>query len=335
MSRLQFSSPFGFGASGLGTMYAPLSDEEAHQTCEAAYAAGFRVFDTAPLYGHGLSELRLGRFLRSVPRESYTLSTKVGRFLVPPHGRTLDRGIWAEPLPLCPVFDYSYDGTIRALEQSASRLGIADPDLVHIHDVDPFTHGDAFGRRFDEALEGAYRALADLRGKGFLRAIGVGVNDAQTALRFMRAVPLDVVLIAGRYTLLDQSAQDELLPLAAETGVQVVNAAIFNSGILASNADAPGTPTYDYQPAPSPVLDRARRIAARCGEHGVSLPAAALRFASSHPAISNVLVGMSRPGQPRQNAALAAAEIPDALWSALKQDGLIRADAPVGEQRSP
>ena len=330
MSGALFRSSLGFGASGLGTMFAPLSDDDAHRTCEAAYAAGYRVFDTAPLYGHGLSELRLGRFLRSVPRDSYTLSTKVGRYLVPPHGTPLDRGIWADPLPLRPVFDYSYEGTIRALEQSASRLGIAEPDLVHIHDVDPFTHGDAYERRFDEAVTGAWRALDDLRRQGHLRAIGVGVNDAATAIRFMRAVRLDVVLIAGRYTLLDQSALDELLPLASASGVQVVAAGIFNSGILASDDGNP-SPTYDYRPASPNVLERARRIARHCRDHGVALPAAAIRFASSHASVSNVLIGMTGPAQPRRNREHADAAVPDGLWSTLKQDGLLRADAPVGK----
>ena len=326
-----FRSTLGFGASGLAGMFASLSEDDAHATCAAAYASGFRVFDTAPLYGHGLSELRLGRFLRSVPRDTYTLSTKVGRYLTPPYGKPIDHGIWADPLPLLPVFDYSYAGTLRGFEQSASRLGVSDPDIVHIHDVDPFTHGGDFERRFDEALNGAYRALDDLRGQGHLRAIGVGVNDAATAVRFMRAARLDVILIAGRYTLLDQSALDELLPLAAATGVRVVNAGIFNSGVLAAAEGELEGATYDYGPIPAPVLDRARRLAARCRHFGVPLAAAAIRFAASHDAIANVLLGMSAPSHPERNRAFAEAAIPDALWSALKGDGLLRADAPIGE----
>lgn len=323
------ASRIGFGASALGTMYAPMSDEQAHEALTAAYSAGFRSFDTAPLYGHGLSELRLGRFLRSVPRGSFTLSTKVGRYLVPPRGEAVDRGIWADPLPLRPVFDYSYDGTMRALEQSASRLGVSDPDIVHIHDVDRFTHGDQFERRFDEAMEGSYRALDELRRAGHLRAVGLGINDSATAARFLRAGQFDVVLIAGRYTLLEQTALDDLLPEAERQRVQVVAAGVFNSGILAAASAADPSATYDYAPAPAPVIARVRSIAAICEAHGVSIQAAAIQFPLCHPAIASVLLGMSSAAQALQNAASAAVTIPDALWPDLKSAGLLRADAPV------
>lgn len=326
---VKLASRIGFGASGLGTMYAPMSDEQAHETVAAAYSAGFRSFDTAPFYGYGLGELRLGRFLRSVPRDSFTLSTKVGRYLVPPRGEKVDRGIWAEPLPLKPVFDYSYDGTMRTLEQSASRLGLPDPDIVHIHDVDRFTHGEEFERRFDEAMEGSYRALDELRRAGHLRAVGLGINDSAIAARFLRSGRFDFVLIAGRYTLLEQTALDDLLPEAARQGVQVVAAGVFNSGILAAPSTADPSATYDYAPAPAPVIARVRSIASICDAHGVSLQAAAIQFPLCHPVITNVLLGMSSAAQAHQNAASATLSIPNALWSDLKNADLLRADAPV------
>ena len=324
-----FRSRHGLGASGIAAMFAPLSEDAATETLETAWQGGIRVFDTAPLYGHGLSELRLGRFLRERPRRDYTLSTKVGRDLVPPYGNPVDPGIWAHPLPLRPVFDYSHDGTSRSLEQSASRLATGLPDIVHIHDVDPFTHGTAFERRFDEAVTGCYRALDELRAGGHLRAIGVGVNDAATALRFMRAVRLDVVLIAGRYTLLDQSALDELFPLAESMGIAVIAAGVFNSGVLATGSAARGA-TYDYAPAPAPVRARVARIEAVCAVHGVSLPAAAIAFAGSHPVIGNVLLGMREAEEAHRNLHAIGQAVPPAFWDDLKTKGLLRPDAPVG-----
>ena len=217
-SHLAFPSKLGFGASGLGTLYRDVSEREAAEVLAEAYETGFRYFDTSPFYGHGLSELRLGSFLRTVPRDSVMVSTKAGRYLVPPYGEKVDYGWWAAPLRLKPVFDYSYDGTMRSLEQSASRVGITDFDLVYIHDVDRFTHGADFERRFDEAVEGCYRALSDLRKGGFIKAVGVGVNESDVATQFVKACRLDAVMIAGRYTLLDQSALVDLFPAAKACG---------------------------------------------------------------------------------------------------------------------
>ncbi|CAN7734905.1 aldo/keto reductase [Phyllobacterium sp. LjRoot231] len=214
-SRIGFASRLGFGASGIGTLYRDVPEAQAQEVLRSAYDAGLRYFDTAPLYGHGLSELRLGQFLRTLPRETVTVSTKAGRYLVPPRGDGVDYGPWAAPLRLKPVFDYSYDGTMRSLDQSAIRLGFSEFDLVYIHDVDRFTHGDRFEQCFNEAIEGCYRALDDLRKAGHIRAVGVGVNESDVATRLLQNADLDAVMIAGRYTLLDQSAADDLLPLAA------------------------------------------------------------------------------------------------------------------------
>ena len=327
---MPFASRIGFGTSGIGTMNQPVSEAEAEDLLGRAYAAGIRNFDTAPFYGHGLSELRLGRFLRQQDRRTFTVSTKVGRILVPPRGEPIDRGIWAAPLELKPVFDYSYAGTLRAFEQSANRLGFSDIDLVHIHDADRFTHGDGYERVFDQAMDGCYRALVELRSAGHIRAIGVGVNESDTATRFVRAGTFDVVMIAAHYTLLDNDALDELLPEAALCGTAVVAAAVFNSGILAAQRDAVSGATYNYQPAPGVVAERVARLREICAKHGVPAGAAALQFPLRNPAVAAIILGMIEPEQVAQNVAWANAAIPEALWDDLRAAGLLRADAPTG-----
>jgi D-threo-aldose 1-dehydrogenase len=317
-SRLVFPLKLGFGASGLGTLYRDVSEREAAEVLAEAYETGFRYFDTSPFYGHGLSELRLGSFLRTVPRDSVVVSTKAGRYLVPPYGEKVDYGRWAAPLRLKPVIDYSYDGTMRSLEQSASRVGITDFDLVYIHDVDRFTHGADFERRFDEAVEGCYRALSDLRKGGFIEAVGVGVNESDVATRFVKACRLDAVMIAGRYTLLDQSALVDLFPAAQAAGTQIVAAAVFNSGILAAG---PGSAkaTYDYGAPPAEIVDKAKRIQALCAAQDVPLQAAAIQFPLRNPIVSAEVLGMSRRGRAEQNMNWLRWPIPDALWSSLDE----------------
>lgn len=328
-SRIGFRSRLGFGASGLGTLYRPVSDEQAENTLRAAYESGLRYFDTAPLYGYGLSELRLGRFLRSVPRDSFTVSTKVGRYLTPPLNQPLDYGIWAAPLHLRPVFDYSYDGTMRAFEQSASRLGFADFDILYIHDVDRFTHGEAFDTMFGTAMDGCYRALDELRRAGHVRAIGVGVNESDVATRFLRAGRFDVIMIAGRYTLLEQDALDDLLPEAVRQGTEIVPVGIFNSGILAAAATDTAASTYNYAAPPDAVTARVGRLHEICARHGVPVQAVALQFPLAHPAVSAVVIGMSQTKRVAQNLAWAAQIIPASLWSDLRDAGFLRPDAPT------
>jgi len=312
-SKIGFASRLGFGASGIGTLYRDVTEAQAAEVLAAAYDGGMRYFDTAPLYGHGLSELRLGTFLRTIDRKSVTVSTKAGRYMAPPYGEKVDYGLWASPLRLKPVFDYSYAGTMRSLEQSANRLGIADFDLVYIHDVDRFTHGDAYERRFNEAVEGCYRALDDLRKAGHIKAIGVGVNESDVATRFIEACALDAVMMAGRYTLLDRAAEADLLPEAAHRGVEIVVAGVFNSGILATGPGNSGT-TFDYGAPPEEVVARAKRIEAICERHGVPLQAAAIQFAFRNPHVSAAVLGMSRPERIAQNLDWAKLPIPDALW---------------------
>ncbi|CAM5774949.1 pyridoxal 4-dehydrogenase [Labrys miyagiensis] len=320
--RIGFASRLGFGASGIGTLYRNVSEEQASDTLSGAYAAGLRYFDTAPLYGHGLSELRLGRFLRTIDRKTVTISTKVGRYMVPPYGEAVDYGLWASPLRLKPVFDYSYAGTMRSLEQSANRLGLTDYDLVYIHDVDRFTHGDAFERRFGEAMEGCYRALDDLRKAGHIRAIGVGVNESDVATRFLRACSLDAVMMAGRYTLLDRGAVADLLPEAEKQGVEIVVAGVFNSGILATGPGAAGA-TFDYGAPPAGIVARARRIEEICNRHQVPLQAAAIQYPFRNPLVSAAVLGMSRPERIAPNLAWSRLPIPESFWAEVERTPLL------------
>ncbi|MFK0166585.1 aldo/keto reductase [Rhizobium sp. NPDC090279] len=315
-SRIGFASRLGFGASGIGTLYRDVTEAQAADVLNAAYEGGLRYFDTAPLYGHGLSELRLGRFLRTIDRKTVTVSTKVGRYMVPPYGETVDYGLWASPLRLKPVFDYSYAGTMRSLEQSASRLGIADFDLVYIHDVDRFTHGDAYERHFNEAIEGCYRALDDLRKAGHIRAIGVGVNESDVATRFIRACSLDAVMMAGRYTLLDRAAEADLLPEAERQGVEIVVAGVFNSGILATGASGAAA-TYDYGTPPPDIVERVKRIEEACKRHDVPLQAAAIQYPLRNSLVSAAVLGMSNVERIGQNLAWSKMVIPESFWSEL------------------
>ncbi|MFI6449956.1 aldo/keto reductase [Streptosporangium amethystogenes] len=305
-------SRYGFGAAPIGNLFSEVGEDAARAAVDAAYEAGIRLFDTAPHYGLGLSERRLGAALADRPRDSYTLSTKVGRLLVPaegPFGR--DEQGFDVPADLRRVWDFSRDGVRRSLEESLARLGLDTVDIVLIHDPDD---------HWEQAVGEAYPALAELRDQGVVKAIGVGMNQAGMLTRFVRETGVDMVMLAGRYTLLDQSGADELLPLCAERGVSVFAAGVFNSGLLATH-DPSGT--YDYAPAPGPLLERARRIAAVCDRHGVTLPQAALAFPLRHPAVATVIVGARSATEITRNAALTAKPVPVALWTDLTTEGLI------------
>ncbi|TBW40657.1 aldo/keto reductase [Siculibacillus lacustris] len=328
LSGHPMTAPIGFGASGLGTLTWNIPDDVAQTILEDAWGAGFRYFDTSPLYGHGLSEHRLGRFLRGRPREDFLLSTKVGRYLVAPKkGEVVDTGQWVAPLPLKPVLDYSYDGTMRALEQSLNRLGVASIDIVYVHDLDRRNLGADFDRHWATALGGAFRALDELRRSGDIQAYGAGINESDVAADLVRATDLDILMLAGRYTLLEQGALADFLPLAEARGVDVVVAGVFNSGILVKPPTQGGN--YDYGEAPPEIIERARRIAAVCAEFDVAMPAAAVQFPYGHPAVKTVVIGLSRPKYLRQNLDWFEADIPPALWARLKETGLLAADTPT------
>ncbi|MFC6081549.1 aldo/keto reductase [Sphaerisporangium aureirubrum] len=300
----------GYGAAPIGNLFTPVGDDQAVETVKAAWDAGVRFFDTAPHYGLGLSERRLGAVLRQWPRHTYTLSTKVGRLLVPADGAGKDDQGFDVPRTHRRVWDFSRDGVRRSLEESLTRLGHDHVDIALIHDPDD---------HWKEAVTEAYPALAELRDQGVVKAIGVGMNQWQMPARFVEETHLDLVVLAGRYTLLDQSGA-ELLPLCQSRGVAVIAAGVFNSGLLATHA---ATGTFEYAPAPAPLRDRARRIAEVCDRHNVTLPQAALAFPARHPAVTSVLVGARSAAEITTNATLAAMTTPDALWTDLRAEHLI------------
>lgn len=330
LGRTRLQVPIlGLGGAPLGDLYEKIPEERALATIERAYEAGARLFDTAPLYGYGLSEHRMGHVLRQKPRDSYVLSTKVGRLLLPEDPARIDRGIFQGGLNFRPVYDYSYDGTLRVVEQSLQRLGIERVDILLIHDVDIWTHGsrEAYEARLKEATEGAYKALDRLRGEGVIKAVGVGVNEVEACLAFARTCRMDCFLLAGRYTLLEQGGLDDLLPLAEEQGFSFLLGGPFNSGILATGP-VPGA-KYNYREAPPEILERVRRIEAVCRRHGVPLAAAAIQFPLGHPQVASIVPGAVRPEEVERNLELIRTPIPADLWAELKAEGLLRPEAPV------
>jgi len=309
----------GFGGAPIGNLYRAVEEETAAGAVSAAWRAGVRFFDTAPHYGLGLSEQRLGRALAARPRDDFVVSTKVGRVLVRTAGGGMDTEGFEVPAGHRRVWDFSADGVRRSLAASLGRLGLARVDVALLHDPDD---------HWREALEQAYPALHELRAAGTVGAIGAGMNQWRVLADLVRHTDVDVVLLAGRYTLLDQSALDVLLPLCERRGVSVIAAGVFNSGLLATAAPRQDA-TYDYAPGPPELIERARRIAAVCGRHGVSLPQAALAFPTGHPAVASVLVGMRSAAEVAANVDLAATPVPAELWAELISDGLLRTDAPI------
>ncbi|HTI22644.1 MAG TPA: aldo/keto reductase [Kutzneria sp.] len=315
----------GFGAAQGGNLYHATSDETFHAAVETAWDAGIRYFDTAPHYGLGLSERRLGAALRARPRDAFTLSTKVGRLLVPSpqtaHQR--DPEGFDVPAALRREWDFSRDGVRRSLEASLQRTGLDRIDIVYLHDPD---------EHWEQAATQAVPALVELRDEGVIGAVGAGMNQSALLTRFVRETDVDLVMCAGRYTLLEQGALDDLLPAAEERGVGVVIAGVYNSGLLAQNRP-PADATYNYRPAPAELIDRARRIAALCEAHGVTLPAAALAFVQAHPAVVSTVVGLRTAEQVHETLRRAGAPVPDELWPALRAAGLLRPScAPLNDR---
>jgi D-threo-aldose 1-dehydrogenase len=326
-------SVLGFGGNALGNLYSAIDEGVARDAVLAAYESGASYFDTAPMYGHGLSERRIGDVLRGLPRESFVLSTKVGRLLVPygrvppPRPTPKQGGIFTAELPFLPTFDFSYDATMRSFEDSLQRLGMNRVDILLIHDCDEWSQGARYEGALRTVEIGALRALQRLKDEGTIGAFGAGVNQAEACERLMDLGDFDCFMLAGRYTLLEQGGLDTFLPRAHAAGVSVLLAAPFNSGILVTGV-VDGA-TYNYLPAPDDVLERVRGIERVCAAHGVPLAAAALKFVLGHPAVATVIPGSRSRAEAEQNAAWASAPIPPALWSDLKAEGLLRVDAPV------
>jgi D-threo-aldose 1-dehydrogenase len=317
------------GGASLGGLYREVTDEEADALLGRAWELGVRYLDTAPLYGYGTSERRIGRFLQGRARDGYVLSTKVGRLVreaadvVPgmdvdtQHFGGRNDAYYAGIRTRRIVFDYSGDGVRRSLEESLDRLGLNAVDIAYIHDPD---------RHWRAAIEGAYPALDRLRAEGRLRAIGVGMNQAPMLARFVRECDLDVILLANRYTLLDQEALHELLPACVRRRVAVTVAGVMNTGLLAN--PAPGA-RFDYRPAEAPLVERARRLAEVCARHGVSLRDAAIQFPLAHPAVVSLIAGVRSIEHLDEYPAAMRRDLPSGLWEELRFEGLVNEAAPV------
>ena len=318
----------GMGTAPLGNLYRAIPDEEADAILRAAWEGGVRYYDTAPLYGFGLAETRVNRFLRDKPREDYVLSTKVGRRLraVPPEERD-GVGKWFDVPSRAEIYDYGYDGVMRSVEDSLERLGQDRVDVLYAHDLDRPNHGDALPERLDELMAGGYRALVSLRDQGVIAAFGAGVNEWQPCRWLAERGDFDLFLLAGRYTLLEQEALESFMPLAEARGIGVVIGGPYNSGILATGPREGAW--YDYAPATPEILERVGRIQAVCEAHGVRMVDAAYRFPLLHPAVVSVIPGGQGRDEMASNLRAAAAEIPPALWDALRAEGLMRPDAPT------
>ena len=320
----------GFGAASLGNLYRIVSDSDATGAIRAAIEAGITYFDTAPYYGFGLSERRVGDALRE--HSGMVLSTKVGRLLKARpnvHGYAERHG-FCSPMPFEPEFDYSFDGVMTSWETSKQRLGLAHVDILYVHDIGRLTHGERHEMTFHQLTDGGgFRALEELRATGQILAFGIGVNETAICLEAMRHAHLDVILLAGRYTLLEQNALTALLPVCERAGTSIVVGGPYNSGILATGTRQGGPLHYDYAIAPQAIVDRVCRLEAHCEQHGVPLAAAALQFPLAHPQVVSVIPGLGSPRHIERTIALYNTNIPDALWAALKNDGLLHADAPV------
>jgi D-threo-aldose 1-dehydrogenase len=313
----------GLGCAQMGNLYRVTSYEESAGALRASWDAGIRYFDTAPFYGFTRSERRLGTMLTDLSRESYTVSTKVGRVMTPDPTVGPEEDGYAEPLPFRPVFDYTYDGVMRSFEASQQRLGILAPDILYVHDIGRFTHGDRHGHYWNQLTEGGgFRALTRLREDGATTAVGLGVNEFEIIEDAIKVADIDICMLAGRYTLLEQRSL-AFVDDCAQRGIGVVVAGAFNSGILA------GSTKFNYTDAPAEIVTRVNALRAACASEGVRLQAAALQFPLAHPAVLTVVSGARNAGQINANVAWFEEPIPASFWTRLKERGLIADGVPV------
>lgn len=320
----------GFGTAPLGNLLGTVTEKAAQDTLEAAWKAGMRYYDTAPLYGAGLSETRLNHFLRGKKRSDYIVSTKIGRLLqVCKPSERLGIGKFFDIPSRREIYDYSYDGVMRSLDFSLERLGIDSVEILFVHDIDIFNHGTAAARdaHVETLMKSGYKALVKLRDEKVIKAFGGGVNEWEVCEILAKRGDFDLFLLAGRYTLLEQKALDSFLPLCEERGIGIVLGGPYNSGILATGAQP--NAVYNYSKAPKNILDRVRRIEAVCKRHKVKLPEAALRFPLAHPSVVSVIPGGVTPDQVKLNVKTLGAKIPKALWRDLKAEGLLDERAPA------
>jgi D-threo-aldose 1-dehydrogenase len=322
----------GFGGAPLGNLYAAVEEAEARASVDTAWNLGRRYFDTAPFYGYGLSERRIGDALRDQPRDQFVLSTKVGRLIRRGWHESKAREMFRTSMPFYAAFDYSYDGVMRSIEDSYQRLGLDKIDIALIHDIARDTHGDNQPAMMKVAMEGGYRALDELRRNGQVGAIGLGVNQADVCLDAMKQGDFDCFLLAGRYTLLEQDALNDLMPACERRNISVIIGGPFNSGILA-RADAADA-TYNYELAPPQIRDRVRQLVQACERHRVSLPTAALQFVLAHPAVACVIPGARNPGEAASHHDMLSVAIPQDFWADLRASGLLHPAAPVPATQS-
>ena len=323
MTRFAPPGPLGMGGAPLGNNLVAVSEADATAALEAAWDAGIRYYDTAPQYGFGLSEHRFGAVLRTKNRDEFTLSTKVGRLLVPNPGTPSARGNWINPLPFRMRYDYSEKAAWLSVEQSLHRLGLSRIDIALIHDIGEDTHGRAWEAQFEEAMAGAAKALTQMRKEGIIKAWGLGVNRVEPCLRALEAADPDIFLCAGRYTLLDHTALGGLMDACAKRGARIVAGGPYNSGVLA------GGTTFNYQPAAPELVEKTGRMGAICGRFGVDLKAAALQFIAAHPVVAAVIPGGTNAAEVKQNAVMMQAPIPGDVWAAMRAEKLIPENAPT------
>ena len=318
----------GFGCAPIGNLYQEVSDQDANQVLQSAWDSGFRYFDTAPHYGQGLSERRVGDLLRPTKGEGYILSTKVGR-LLKPAGYASQRHSYFSPMPFDIHYDYSYDGIMRSFEDSIQRLGLDRIDILYMHDIGQLTHGVDNDHHFALAMDGGYRAMSELRSQGMVKAIGLGVNEYQVCEEALEFGDWDCFLLAGRYTLLEQEPLDGFLQKCEQRNCSLVIGGAYNSGILATGTKSDRTLYYDYEPAPQSVIDRVAAIEKVCDEFSVPLAAAALQFPLAHPCVVSVIPGMSSARRIQQTIDLANYSIPSDFWESLRSSGLVDERAPL------
>jgi D-threo-aldose 1-dehydrogenase len=323
-------SELGFGGAAIGNLYRVLSDEDAEGAVRESFAAGVRYFDTAPFYGFGLSELRLGQALHGA-HALPVISTKVGRRLVPtgPQDADVGREGYFSPRPFAPVFDYSYESVMRSHAESLDRLKVPRIDMLLCHDIGRLTHGAAHATRVAEFLEGGYRAMRELREAGTVRAIGLGVNEWEICVELLSSCDFDCILLAGRYTLLEQPALTTLLPLCERRRVSIICGGPFNSGVLAAGSRAGAKTHYNYAPPPPAVLERVVSLERLCEEFAVPLQAAALQFPLGHPSVASVVAGCANGAEARNCATMFSHPIPPEFWRALRERGLVDPLAPL------
>ncbi|MEU0495409.1 aldo/keto reductase [Mycobacterium sp. NPDC006124] len=317
----------GYGGAPIGNFNGAFTDDEARALVDQSWDDGVRYFDTAPGYGNGLSEYRLGHALRRHGRAEYVLSTKVGRTVTPRRGAPTTNGQYVELPSMTVDFDYTYDGVMRAVEQSLQRMLVDHVDVLFVHDCDRYTHGASQPDFFRQAVTSGFPALESLRDQGVVTAIGFGVNETDVMIDAVKAVDVDLCLLAGRYTLLEQDPLDMLFPLCEERGVGIVLGGVYNSGILATGPVAGAR--FDYSAAPPEVLSKAAALQDVCATFDVDLPAVALQFAYAHPTVVSACVGARDRAQQLRNAAMAETVVPPELWQALRDANLLREDAPT------